>query len=596
MSYYKTIFGQALMEIRLENEVAGLTYLDKFIQDCPSPVDCMSVEQSAEVHRDWCRLQGIDQGDFLMKMFAILDKTFPKRNCFMLQGQSNAGKTFWTMPCLPFPDLVGHTVQSQDFVFMKCLGKDIIQIPELTLSKNEQIEELKKVFEGLNTTVNIKNKEPRVLERTPVLLTCNQVPWRFFSEEQEALENRIFGYSNLTAAPMLEGKKAPSPKYYRRVFEYIRSNITNLPEYPCLPEDRDMWCVYTEMINDYVTGMINQKKINMEHLLESEDVQLKYLDRTLYLDEHPDHNVIMKRAEVRLECVDSQLLKEMYGWIYCLFSNHHDDYSFQYIHGKPTLMSQFSGGEYNGETDLDYQDYVNFRQGYTHLKRILLRLKSWPEEVDSDCTLDDILKCSIKKTVEYITKFFSEFLNENKDKCKALREAWEACEMDLPTKEEFAQGLKRVRPELEEILNDQPDGKRLKSIQRKISAAFAGVQLNCSSAEKSVILDCGPPSLEVPAEDMMMGEPIDPWKYNRPYNKYVMNKSATSSMEAQPPTPIDNPVLTPAEDLVASLKEDLLSFEEMYDIMASNNKDTTEVTDAESTTQPGDAEEPIVVD
>lgn len=561
MSYYKTIFGQALMEIRLENEVAGITYLDKFLQDCPSPVDCMSAEQSAELHRDWCREQNIGQGDFLMKLFSILDKTFPKKNCFMLQGQSNAGKTFWTMPCMPFPDLVGHTVQSQDFAFMKCIGKDIIQIPELTLSKNEQIEELKKVFEGLNTTVNVKNKEPRVLERTPVLLTCNQVPWRFFSEEQEAMENRIFGYSNLSASPLLEGKKAPSPKFYRRVFEYIKNNITNLPEYPCLPEDQDMWNVYTEMIEVYVQGMINQKKINMQHLLESEDVQLKYLDKDNYLDEHPDHNVLMKRAEVRLECSEKDLVKEMYSWIYLLFSNHHDDYCFQYIHGKAVLMSQFSGGQYDGERDLDYQDYLNFRQGYTHLKRMLLRIKSWPTEVDSDCTLEEIIKCSVKLTVEYITKFFSDFLAAHKDKCRALREAWEACEMDVPTKEEFSQGLKRIRPELEQIL-DTPDGKRLKTIKRKVSAAFVGVQLNCSSAEKSVILDCGPPSLEVPVEDMKMDTPIDPWRYTRPYNR-DMNASRSSSMETEPATPIDNPLLTPAEELQASLTEEVMTFEEM---------------------------------
>lgn len=362
-------------------------------------------------------------------------------------------------------------MQSQDFAFMKCVGKDVIQIPELTLSKNEQVEELKKVFEGINTTVNVKNKEPRVLERTPVLLTCNQVPWRFFSEEQEPIENRIFSFPNLSASPMLEGRKAPSPKFYRRVFEYIKTNIAVLPEFPCLPDDTDMWSMYTEMINVYVQGMINQRKINMQHLLESEDVQLKYLDRDNYLDEMTDHNVLMKRAEYRLECSDHALIKEMYSWMYLLFSNHHDDYCFQYINGKPILMSQFSGGEYNGETDLDYQDYTNFRQGYTHLKRMLLRIKTCPTEVDSDSNLDDIVKCSVKNTVETITKFFSEFLATHKDKCRALREAWEACEVDLPTKEEFAQGLKRIRPELEQIL-DTPDGKRLKTIKKKNHCSF----------------------------------------------------------------------------------------------------------------------------
>lgn len=75
-----------------------------------SPTDCLSVEETAELHLDWCLEQGIDIGDFLMKMYAVLSKQHPKVNCFMLQGQSKAGKTYWTTPLLPFADRVGQTV------------------------------------------------------------------------------------------------------------------------------------------------------------------------------------------------------------------------------------------------------------------------------------------------------------------------------------------------------------------------------------------------------------------------------------------------------------------------------------------------------
>lgn len=112
------------------------------------------------------------------------------------------------------------------------------------MSKPEQVEEIKKIFEGLPTTINVKNKEPRVLERTPVLLTCNQVPWRFFSEEQETLQNRMFAFQNLNASPLLEGKKGANPKYFRWVFEYIHTEIANLPEFPCLPDDRHVVYVH----------------------------------------------------------------------------------------------------------------------------------------------------------------------------------------------------------------------------------------------------------------------------------------------------------------------------------------------------------------
>lgn len=164
---------QAVQELKLENDISRYSYIDRFIDECPSPVDTMSIEETAKVHLQWCREQNIDVGDYLMKQFAILDKTFPKVNCFCLQGQSNAGKMFWTVPLMPFSDSIGQTVQSQDFMFQRCLQKEVIQIPELSLSKPEQVEEVKKIFEGLPTTINIKNREPKVLERTPVILTCN---------------------------------------------------------------------------------------------------------------------------------------------------------------------------------------------------------------------------------------------------------------------------------------------------------------------------------------------------------------------------------------------------------------------------------------
>ena len=60
-------------------------------------------------------------------------------------------------------DVVGQTIQSADFAFQNCVAKEIIQIPELKFTKPEQLEEAKKIFEGLTTVVNVKNKEPLVV-------------------------------------------------------------------------------------------------------------------------------------------------------------------------------------------------------------------------------------------------------------------------------------------------------------------------------------------------------------------------------------------------------------------------------------------------
>lgn len=81
----KSVLTQAIAEIKIEQHMRGYTYIDKFIEEYPSPLDvtCMTVEETAQLHLDWCSDQGIDAGDMLMKMFCVLDKSFSKLNCFM---------------------------------------------------------------------------------------------------------------------------------------------------------------------------------------------------------------------------------------------------------------------------------------------------------------------------------------------------------------------------------------------------------------------------------------------------------------------------------------------------------------------------------
>lgn len=305
----------------------------------------------------------------------------------------------------------------------------------------------------------------------------------------------MFTFPNLTQATILEGRQGANPKYYRLVFEYIKQEIASLPEFPCLPDDEDMWRLYTDMVNSIVRSLHVMKDIDLSAILESDTVQNTYLMRDEYLSEHPAHNRLMDRAEERLECSEEKLLSEIYSWIYALFQNDSDDYSFQIIQGKIEMMSQFCGGVYDGEQDLDYQDYMNLRSGYTRLKRILLRLKIWPTSVDESSSLVDRMKVILRETIEYIGKYLAAFLDMHKEKCTALREAWEACNMDLPTKEEFAQGLKRVREDL--VLNhlDTPDG-LVKETWKKFKANLPGAQFLCSSG--AVIVDAGPPSLGFP--------------------------------------------------------------------------------------------------
>lgn len=149
----------------------------------------------------------------------ILGKYDPKKNCLMLQGGSNAGKTYWSTALVPIRDVVGGTVNSTDFTFQKCL--ELIIIPELSLTKPEQMEELKQVMEGYPILANIKNKEPRILKRTPILLQCNQTPWsKVFEQERLAFQNRIHSYTNLKPSNILtKVNKKANPVFFQNILK-----------------------------------------------------------------------------------------------------------------------------------------------------------------------------------------------------------------------------------------------------------------------------------------------------------------------------------------------------------------------------------------
>lgn len=246
---FQNIKDQACKELNMTNVNNWTTYIDKFISECPSPDDCLSVTETAKPFIGWCKEQRIDTY-FLMKTFSILDKSFQKANCLMFQGESNAGKTFWTSALLLFQDVVGQTIQSQDFTYQKCLGKEVVQIPETSLTKPEQVEESKKIFEGLPTQINIKHKEPRLLQRIPVILTCNRVPWYFYQEETMTFQNRMFKFDNLKQSPLLQGKNSPSPKFFQKIFNMIRENVYTLEHWPSLPTE-DFWPLYCEMTRNF---------------------------------------------------------------------------------------------------------------------------------------------------------------------------------------------------------------------------------------------------------------------------------------------------------------------------------------------------------
>ena len=104
---FQMIFTQALQELEIESQQKDETFIDILAARCPLVNNCMTIHKTAITFTDWCREQNIITGEFLLEMYSVLDCVYPKKNSFMLQGASNAGKTFWTDPLMSVPDMVG---------------------------------------------------------------------------------------------------------------------------------------------------------------------------------------------------------------------------------------------------------------------------------------------------------------------------------------------------------------------------------------------------------------------------------------------------------------------------------------------------------
>lgn len=153
-----------------------------------------------------------------------------------------------------------------------------------------------------------------------------------------------------------------------------------------------------------------------------------------------------------------------------------EDYYFLPQNKQMVLYSGFAEGEYDAEQDLDY---ISMRSGYSHIKRMLLKLRTWPEVVDERTNLADRVKYILKGTLKLMANFIAEFLRENREKIVALRQAWEACE--VPPEADFQAGIKRS---MASTPGDCVDGPKLKKIVKAFNAAVPNVlRVSCSSTE-----------------------------------------------------------------------------------------------------------------
>lgn len=105
--------------------------------------------------------------------------------------------------------------------------------------------------------------------------------------------------------------------------------------------------------------------------------------------------------------------------------------------------------------------------------------------------------------MEKIGTYIAAFLKENREKCVALKQAWDACEQPVVVpgllETAFRAGIKRKDTSTPMGSPDVVDGPRVKKFLKKFQATLPAVSLSCTSAQVEVKPEVPPsdePSLD----------------------------------------------------------------------------------------------------
>ena len=153
------------------------------------------LDTSLDIFNNWIHHHSLDKEKFLTELYDVLTQRRSKINSFVLQGPSNAGKSYILRTLRYISVAYGeiHAGDNNAFQFQNCINTNLIYIDEPRISP-EIAEQMKLVLEGCPTKVKVKCKDDEILNRTPVIMTSNSNVWRWCAGEERAFKNRMFLY------------------------------------------------------------------------------------------------------------------------------------------------------------------------------------------------------------------------------------------------------------------------------------------------------------------------------------------------------------------------------------------------------------------
>lgn len=191
--------GASIMQSLLQYKASNtehrnyLELLEDYLEHFPN-VHEYDTHYSCEQGLYWIErileMQQINFEDFANACINVVDMRCVKQNSLYLWGVSNSGKS--TLARVFFRWLnCGDVAGTGQFSFQDLIGKRLGLCEEVYITP-DNVETMKLIMEGLTTTIQVKNKPPTKLVRTPLVFTSNTPLWMHVSSQETILRNRIY--------------------------------------------------------------------------------------------------------------------------------------------------------------------------------------------------------------------------------------------------------------------------------------------------------------------------------------------------------------------------------------------------------------------
>jgi len=163
---------------------------------------------------------------FLTRVYHLLDKIDPKKNCMTISGPPNCGKTYFgnvLQGIMLSVGVVENCNRYHSFPFQTCIDKRLLFWDEPQLPSADSLEDLKLLFGGYALNANVKYRNAQLIKRTPVLIMTNN---QQFPSSAVVWSTRIMRERWRTCPKLIKASKQAHPMALFHLFDKYEVDIT----------------------------------------------------------------------------------------------------------------------------------------------------------------------------------------------------------------------------------------------------------------------------------------------------------------------------------------------------------------------------------